>query len=91
MKVLHINMFKFAKATYLKFLPFILVTIALGLVCEAFNPVQNAYLRFGINGVVVVLVFCGLVWLFEMNDYEKQLVLSPVRKVLRRLIRTGKS
>lgn len=90
-KVLHINMFKFAKATYLKFLPFILVTIALGVVCEAFNPVQNAYLRFGINGVVVVLVFCGLVWLFEMNDYEKQLVLSPVRKVLRRLIRTGKS
>jgi ABC-type maltose transport system permease subunit len=29
-------------------------------------------------------VYCLSVWLFSMNDYEKQLVAQPVKRILRR-------
>ncbi len=83
-KVLKIDVKTFCKETYLKILPYIIVTLVIGLLLEQFNPITNVIIRFTVNGVAVVGVFGVLVLLFYMNKYEKNLLIAPIRKLLRK-------
>lgn len=80
-KVLKLDMLAFVKQTFLKLSPQLLVALLVGIACEIFNPVTNVYLRFGINGVILVGVYFALMWLTGFNAYEKQLLLSFLKKV----------
>lgn len=46
--------------------------------------IQNSYLCFGVNGVILVAFFFGVMWLFGFNTYEKNLLLGTVKKVIRK-------
>lgn len=80
-KVLKLDMLAFVKQTFLKLSPQLLVALLVGIACEIFNPVTNVYLRFGINGVILVGVYFVLMWLTGFNAYEKQLLLGFLKKV----------
>lgn len=80
-KVLKLDMLAFVKRTFLKLSPQLLVALLVGIACEIFNPVTNVYLRFGMNGVILVGVYFVLMWLTGFNAYEKQLLLGFIRKV----------
>lgn len=84
-KKLGLDMVYFCKQTFLKLSPYLLLALGVGLLCEYFNPIQNSYLRFGVNGVVLVVFFFGIMWLFGFNAYEKNLLLGTVKKVLRKV------
>lgn len=81
-KVLKLNMLVFVKQTFLKLSPQLLIALLVGIACEIFNPVTNVYLRFGMNGVILVGVYFVLMWLTGFNAYEKQLLFSPVKKAM---------
>lgn len=81
-KVLKLDMLTFVKKTFLKLTPQLLIALLVGIACENFNPVTNVYLRFGINGVILVGVYFVLMWLTGFNAYEKRLLFSPVKKVM---------
>ena len=85
-RVLKLNMFEFIKQTYLKLLPILLITLGLGFVLEYFNPISNIYIRFLSNGIVFVAVYFVLLWLFGLNDYEKNLFLSVPKRILKKII-----
>ena len=70
-KKLELDMLHFCKETFLKLSPYLLLSLGVGLLCEHFNPIQNSYLRFGVNGVILVAFFFGVMWLFGFNTYEK--------------------
>ncbi len=80
-KVLKLDMLAFVKKTFLKLSPQLLVALLVGIACEIFNPVTNVYLRFGMNGVILVGVYFVLMWLTGFNAYEKQLLLGFLKKV----------
>lgn len=80
-KVLKLDMLAFVKQTFLKLSPQLLVALLVGIACEIFNPITNVYLRFGINGVILVGVYFVLMWLTGFNAYEKQLLLVFLKKV----------
>lgn len=82
-KVLKLDMIKFFKATFLKISPYLLITLAVGLLCEYFNPISNAFLRFGINGIVLVGVFFALMMLKGFNEYERNMVSKIAVKFLK--------
>ncbi|MBQ9977538.1 MAG: oligosaccharide flippase family protein [Clostridia bacterium] len=82
-KVLKLNMIRFAKETYLKFIPTLLIVMAIGLALEHFNPMTHGYIRFLINGIIFVAVFIVLMY-FRLNDYEKNLFFGVLRKMKRR-------
>ncbi len=84
-KKLGLDMVHFCKQTFLKLSPYLLSTLGVGLLCEYFNPIHNSYLRFGVNGVVLVAFFFGIMWLFGFNAYEKNLLLGTVQKILRKV------
>lgn len=83
-KVLKLDMIKFFKATFLKLSPYLLITLVVGLLCEYFNPISNAFIRFGINGITLVCVFFALMLLRGFNEYEKTLVLKVFGKLFKR-------
>ncbi len=84
-KVLHLKMWKFFKATYFKVTPWLLLSLGVGLALENFNPMGAGILRFAINGVVFVGFFGITMFLFCMNDYEKNLFLGTFKKILKRI------
>mgnify|MGYP000843800477 FL=1 len=56
-KHLKLDMAEFFKKSYLKLLPYLAITMVIGLLAEHFNPLAHGYLRFLINGIIVVTVF----------------------------------
>lgn len=83
-KVLKIDMILFVKETFLNLFPQLFATLIVGLMCEHFNPVQNVYLRFCMNGAILVFVYFAVMWLFGFNSYERQLVWGIKKKLIRR-------
>ncbi|MGN0519842.1 MAG: oligosaccharide flippase family protein [Candidatus Fimenecus sp.] len=86
-KKLGLDMVRFGKETFVKLSPGLLLTLAVGLLCEYFNPMQNRFLRFGVNGVVLVAFFLLFMWFFSFNAYEKSLLTGTVKKVLQKINR----
>ena len=58
--------------------------MVIGLLAEHFNPLAHGYLRFLINGIIVVAVFFVLMLCFGMNDYEKSLLFGTLKKDFRK-------
>ncbi len=86
-KVLHLNMKKFFKESYLKITPFLLLSMVVGLCLERFNPMTNEFLRFIVNGALFVGIFAVVLYKFVINDYEKNLFLGVFKKLLRKVKR----
>ena len=84
-KVLHLKMWKFFKATYLKVTPWLALSLVVGLLLENFNPMGGGFLRFAVNGVVFVGFFGITMLLFCMNDYEKNLFLGTFKKFVKKI------
>lgn len=86
-KFLKIDMKTFCKETFLKISPYLIVTIAVGLLIEKYNPLSPGFIRFGINGATVVLTFGVLMLLFGMNKYEKNLVFGVFNKAKKMILK----
>ncbi len=86
-KHLKLDMAEFFKKSYLKLLPYLAITMVIGLLAEHFNPLAHGYLRFLINGIIVVAVFFVLMLCFGMNEYEKSLLFGTLKKIFGRLKR----
>ena len=84
-KVLHLKMWQFFKATYLKITPWLLLSLGVGLALENFNPISAGFLRFAVNGVAFVGFFGIVMLLFCMNDYEKKLFLGTLKKIINKI------
>lgn len=84
-RVLNIDMLAFFKKTFLKLSPYLLGTLAVGLLAEYFNPLAHGFIRFGVNGVIVVSAFGALMLLFGFNDYEKNLLFGTFKKIMKKI------
>ena len=83
-KQMNLNMVKFIKDVFLSMSPYLLLTFAAGFAMEKFNPLQHGFLRFAINGVVLVGCFGVLMLLKGFNQYERNLVTGIIKKLLRK-------
>lgn len=66
-----------------KMLPSLIIPTAAAILIAIFNPYQS-YFGVLLGGIVFVIIFIPCMWFFGMNSYEKETVLSPLRKILRR-------
>ena len=83
-KVLLLDMKSFFKETFLKLSPYLFLSLGVGLLCEAYNPIENAYLRFLVNGIILVMAYFFLMYFKGFNEYEKNLIKGILLKVKRR-------
>ena len=82
-KTLHIDVFGFFKESYVKILPSLAVVI---IACLAFNHffTQTGWSAFALKAIVCVTCYALSAWLFAMNDDEKGLLSTPIRKLIRK-------
>lgn len=67
-----------------KFIPTLAVSCGVGLLIRYILPVRSVIIL-GVDMVLYCLVFAALMWLMGMNQYEKELVMKPLKKIGGRL------
>lgn len=82
--VLKLDMVRFFKETFLKITPYLVITFLVGFAMEQFNPLSHGFLRFAINGAVLVGCFGVLMLVKGFNQYERNLVTGIFKKLLRK-------
>jgi O-antigen/teichoic acid export membrane protein len=76
---------KFFWKQILNFVPALIAPIISGVLINNFFNLNNLFLFFGL-GILYVAIFGISMWLFGMNQYEKDLLGKPIRKLFNRLI-----
>lgn len=83
-KKMNLNMVKFIKDVFLNMSPYLILTFVAGFAMENFNPLPHGFLRFAINGVVLVGCFGVLMLVKGFNQYERNLISGIFKKLLRK-------
>ena len=61
----------------------LIIPIGVGIAMTIFIKINSIWM-FGACVIAYTLVYCFSMWLFGMNDYEKDLVRKPLKKILHR-------
>lgn len=88
-KKLKINLFSYYRRLIKGIIPSAVLTVLLGKVFSMFF--SGGWLILGANIVLMVLVYTVAMWLFGMNEYEKRLCLSLVKKMKITVHKEGES
>lgn len=61
----------------------LIIPICVGIAIVAFIEI-NSILIFAVCAIAYTVVYCLSMWSFGMNDYEKELISRPIKKLIRR-------
>ena len=76
-------MWRAYRGTFRGILPAILLALAASWIVDAFIPLSG-WIGVIVKGLVVCAFYIPSAWFIGMNSYEKNLVLSPVRRILKK-------
>ncbi len=77
---------KFFWKQILNFIPALIIPGVAGIVMNKYFDLNNINL-FLVSGTIYVIIFSISMWLIGMNQYEKDLLGNPIKKLLDRIIR----
>ena len=70
-KVLKLRMKYFYKSNYLRTIPVIVVSVGIGALATIVIP-QSGWLFWGVKGIIVVLIYTFLAFLFSLDNHERK-------------------
>ena len=82
-KKIGINIFEFWKNIFKMSIPMVFVVI-LAIILKIFIPINSNFILI-IQILIYTLVYCFIVYKFSINEYERQLILKPINKLLKRI------
>ena len=82
-KKVGIDILEFWKNILKMSIPMVFVVL-IGIGLNIFIP-SNAIIMLGLKIIIYSLVYCGTVWLFSMNEYERNIIRKPINKILKRV------
>ena len=82
-KDLHINIAKFFRNSFLKMLIPLLLSCIIGISINILLPI-GGWLGLTVKGVCVFASFAFVMWITCMNKYEKDLIITPIRKMIKK-------
>jgi O-antigen/teichoic acid export membrane protein len=68
----------------IKFIPSLAMPVLSGILINIYIDLYKP-IMFLISGAIYVIVYCISMWFFGMNQYEKNLVVKPIVKLLRKI------
>lgn len=78
-KELRLNIFRFFRESYLKILPSIIISIVISWLITSFISYEG-WIGFVLKAFACAIVYALCIFLMPMNNYEKELVLAPLKK-----------
>ena len=81
---LHINVIAFFRDTFIALLMPLILCLVLGLIINAVIRIES-WFGFILKGTCFVCSYVLVMYFFAMNENEKRLILSPVKRILRTL------
>ena len=82
-KHLNINIFRFFKDSFLKMLPFILLSLALSYFAISLLPF-GSWFGVAVKAIICMVIYISTMWLTAMNNEEKALIINPLKRLLHR-------
>lgn len=82
-KELNINIWHFFKESYLKMLPTLALALFVGFVFVRLNTI-GGWIGLIIDGVIYVASYIIIMFLFAMNQYEKDAIMFPINRILKK-------
>lgn len=83
-KELNLNVFKFFKDSYMKIVPsFVLAVTIIVSICRLITA--TGWVGFLTKTLICAVVYCTSVWVLAMNHEEKNLVLTPLKKLINKI------
>lgn len=70
----------------LNFVPALIAPLIVGILINNFFNLNNPFYFLGF-GIVYVVIFCTSMWFLGMNQYEKDLLGKPIKKIFSKLVR----
>lgn len=86
-KRIGLNMFRFWKSI-LSIVPSFIPMIIAGILLNCFYTIDS-YGSLLLAVFILIVVYCASVWLFGMNAYEKNLILSPLKRIFGKIFHRG--
>jgi O-antigen/teichoic acid export membrane protein len=83
-KLIGIRLTVYYKGLFKGILPCIIVTTIAGVLFRLFNFSRFGWLGFVINCGIMVAIYGVTMLLYGMNDYEKNLIFKPLKKILKK-------
>ncbi len=84
-KKCYINIWAFWKSI-LRLSLGLIIPIAFGVCIMLFIPLSNIWIMLALI-CAYALVYCGSMWLFGMNNFEKDLIRKPIKKIIGKFIK----
>lgn len=81
-KDLNLDIFAFFNEGFIRMTPALLLCITIGLALQYMMPIKNWY-GFTLKCIIYCLCFGTIMYFFAMNQSEKQLLIVPLRKILK--------
>ena len=82
-KKIGLDMWRAYRGTFRGILPAILLALAASWIVDAFIPLSG-WIGVIVKGLVVCAFYIPSAWFIGMNSYEKNLVLSPVKRIVKK-------
>lgn len=79
-KLLHINIIKFFKNSLFKMLPSLIIALIVGFTINHYIEANN-YIIFSLKAALLTIVYIIIMFGLSLNDYEKDLIVSPIKKI----------
>ncbi len=76
---------KFFWKQIISFLPALIVPVLTGILINSFFNLNNLFYFLGF-GIIYVIIFCISMWVIGMNQYEKDLIGKPIRRLSGRIV-----
>lgn len=86
-KRIGLNILHFWKSI-LSIVPSFIPTIIVGILLNCFYTIDS-YSSLLLAVLILVVVYCVSVWFFGMNSYEKNLISSPFKKIIKKIFHRG--
>lgn len=81
-KDLNIDVFMFIKESFIRMTPALLLCVTIGVTLQYVIPIRNWY-YLTIKGIIYCICFGFIMYFIAMNQSEKQLLITPLKKILK--------
>jgi ABC-type Na+ efflux pump permease subunit len=77
---------KFFWKEILSFIPALMPTILAGILMVRYLSLDSILHFIGL-GIIYIIIFCVSMWFIGMNQYEKDLIGKPIKRIISRVIK----